>query len=323
VARRSWLSLVLLLSARPAEAKPTAGLELGWQAPSECPNEAGVREQIEGLVDAPIDMSAPRSVRADGQVTREDDGYHLELVLQDGELVGERTFDGDSCAEVTGAAAVAIALLLRSASEEAAAETTSRDPAAHTSTSNDATDPASEIAQGEERARLEVVLLAPTLSAGLGLFSSPSLRLGAGVALEPGRWRFALTGTWHPDLVLPVAEIPGTTVSASRQTISAAGCHFLLIDVVELAPCLTVSLQFLSAGGTGTDITPSQASTAWLALGPTAYNRLRLGPTFALTTYMGFEVETARPRLVIDGLGTVEQMGPLEFTVGMGTEWIF
>jgi hypothetical protein len=38
---------------------------------------------------------------------------------------------------------------------------------------------------------------------------------------------------------------------------------------------------------------------------------------------VGAQFETARPRIAIDGVGVVGQVGPAEATLAVGPEWIF
>jgi hypothetical protein len=101
------------LIATPALGEPNAALTLRWQAPAGCPQQAEVKERIRALIGST--RPAATSLLAEGTITQTDSThFHLKLVTRSGGLVGERTLDASSCANLTGAAAVSVALLLRS-----------------------------------------------------------------------------------------------------------------------------------------------------------------------------------------------------------------
>jgi len=351
VGPKPGLALAGLLLVSPALAEQETGLSLSYQAPPDCPSQAAVEAQISSLLAAPVEQDAPlRSIRADALIVERNERFQLELELHDGALLDRRQFEGATCEEVAGAAAVAIALLMRpneaasgaqpsgaaagastglgGAQTQAAASTVRAPAAADAGSPEAAAGTAGE--QDEQPARdddseraFHFLLLAPSVGVGFGLLPQPSVGLGAGLGIEPGPWRFVLSGFWHPELGFPIAEVAGGALEVRRQTVSALGCRWLLRGSFELAPCLSLSLQVLTARATGEAITSDQVGTVWLALGPTALGRVRLGKVLALTANLGVEIETARPLLIIEGLGTVEQVGPLELNLGLGLEWIF
>jgi len=310
-------------------------LELAWHVPPSCPSETAVRRQVDALVataEAPSTSAQP--LVAEATVTETDGEFRLDLLLRDGELMGRRTFTGTTCAEVTGAAAVAIALLLRpqptpEAEEEREGGAAEESPAVESGAAKDATpvEPPSTTPSTEEspaRARrLRLVLSAPTLEVGLGLLSVPSVGLGAGIGLELRRWRLGLLGLWHPEVELAVPGSQAAVARARRVTVRSTGCRWFATTQLEFAPCAILALEHLSAEASGDDLTSSPASAAWLALGVSALLRLRLAPSVTLVGQTGLSVQTSRPILVVDGLGRVEQIGPLELTLGVGAEWIF
>src|SRR5213078_3096462 len=107
-------ALVALLAPTRALAQSSEPpLDLHWDAPAGCPSERYVRDRIRKLAGSARSTDAP--VRAEATVTRSDDGqFHLDLAVHVGDLVGARKIDGRSCEDLAGAAAVALALLLRS-----------------------------------------------------------------------------------------------------------------------------------------------------------------------------------------------------------------
>ncbi len=100
--------VVSLVSAR---AHAQSSLELTWNAPSECPQEAVVRERLQALVGK--STSARRYLSATGRIERVGKRYRLVLSVREGADVRERTVNADSCNDLAGAAAVALGLLIR------------------------------------------------------------------------------------------------------------------------------------------------------------------------------------------------------------------
>jgi hypothetical protein len=111
---RQWTAMgVLAALTTTVAARADEPFELAWQAPPECPQRAAVRERIHALV--PRAMLERARLRAEGTITRPHARFRLRLVMHFGDVVGERTIDSDSCGDLAGAAAVALGLLLESA----------------------------------------------------------------------------------------------------------------------------------------------------------------------------------------------------------------
>lgn len=72
-----------------------------------------MRERIRALTGAT--RATPTGLQAEGTITQTDrTHFHLKLVTRSGGLVGERSLSASSCENLTGAAAVSLALLMRS-----------------------------------------------------------------------------------------------------------------------------------------------------------------------------------------------------------------
>lgn len=333
--RLRWVLTCLSLSA-PTQAE-NLGLDLHWQAPPPCPSDAAVREQIAELhAGREGEVPALRALRAEARVTEIDGSFHLDLLLIDGSLLGRRTFVGASCEEVAGAAAVAIALLLRSRASEENAEggAALADPAPETSGASPTggtaparagnADSAERASAGHEVGqRLRLIVSLPSVEFGLAALSRASVGLGGGLGIERGRLRFVLSGIWRPQLGLRVADLPGASALVGRVSASLVTCVWLTTGPLQAAPCWSTTGHYLSATAEGPGISSTSATSAWLALGPALLGRWRLSKQVALNGRAGLELQTARPILAIDGLGGVEQLGPLEIGIGLGAEWIF
>lgn len=117
----SWLIPALVLSALLLSAKAHAA-ELRFAAPPECAVSDGVREQVQGLTGGAL--AEVEGIDFELEVQKDGSSWNLILrTLRRGEsTAGTRRLSGSSCAEVTDAAAVAIAMAVNERpSTEAAA----------------------------------------------------------------------------------------------------------------------------------------------------------------------------------------------------------
>ena len=99
-------------------------------------------------------------------------------------------------------------------------------------------------------------------------------------------------------------------------------CRTVVRSRIELAPCVALSLEHLSARGYGPQIAPSSESALWIAAGGGGQARLPLAPWLTLVAGLDVQIQTSRPVITIDGVGSIEQLGPVAGTVLVGSEWI-
>jgi hypothetical protein len=343
-------ALVLPVRARAQSPEP---VELSWDAPPGCPHAREVRDRIRQLAGASKSSGTP--LRAEATVSRNDDGrLHLKLVVHAGNLVGERNIDGKSCADLAGATAINLALLLNaseplsesalagseqpgSASSAGAAAASSfgdarkQDAAGTSSQPAPAPKPEPQAQAPHAQApaddaattrRWRALIELPFASLGIGPLPRPSfgLSLGGGVSLE--RWRFlAETNAWLSQQLRP-SDHPGLGAKVGRIVASLRACRAVVPGRFELAPCLHVSVDHIWARGTGANVASRTAATTWVAVGAGAQARLYLAQWFSLVGEVDAQIETARPRISIDGVGYVGQLAPAAVTLRLGSEWI-
>ena len=356
-----------LLVATKAHAQPPS-LDLRWRAPAGCPQQRDVRERIEKLAGTKKVDEAKFS--AAGTVTQSDDArYHLKLVVRAGGLVGERNIESKSCEQLAGAAAVALGLLLQSGKSlssdsfgDSATNTVSHDgtngarsgdaasvtanaspdpnraPSAGTQTDATPRPPTSERAEAgsaeaaaagagsSRRVRLQV----PMVALGVGPLPLPSfgLALGAGVSVHD--WSFLAQVTKWSQQHLTVPGFPAFGADVDRVTVNVGACRAFRRDVFEVAPCLVMSVEHLSATSNGDRIVPRAAGVTWLAPGLGGEARVYFAEWFALGVAATGQVETSRPQISIAGtgagtgagVGEVGRVAPAAVTVLVGSEWI-
>ncbi len=305
-----------------------------------------------------------------------------------GGLVGERKLNASSCENLTGAAAVSVALLMRSAeplnegdltgkslndaTTPAGATTGSapatsstglparqptalrkqarqpqrprrrdrtrhpRPPAPQSRTrpeaKNDSQDPEdseappSEIIQRPIREpavrKARVLAQIPLAVMSVGPLPKPSwgVAFAGGASFES--WRLLLGGSAWLRQHVTSEQSPDFGADIDRLTGTFRACRTLSDSMFEVAPCLTLSLEHITARGTGAGVTARSEQATWLGVGAGAQGRLHLTSFLALLLGVDAQIQTARPVITVDGAGTVKQLGYGAFTATIGPEWI-
>ena len=335
-------------------------LTLSWKAPRECPQQAAVRARIDALV--PAAATSKERLEADGQIERVGRRFRLKLRMRVGELSGERRIESDSCNDLAGAAAVALGLMLQSAEPQSETEADATgaatppsaagtNPSTAGTTANaqppaPPTPPAASEDEGEDEQQegeqqedeqeaqdddrkrprdrgWAVLLHGPLFALDLGPLPEPSVggALGGGVLL--GDWRFALDFQIAPAQSVSVSGEPRLSADVSRLALEAWICRAWRADPFELSPCVTAGWERVTAEGTGSGVEARSTHASFVSAGAGLLGHLFVADFFALMLGVGAKVEGARPHVVVQGVGEVQQLGPAAFWLKAGPEWIF
>jgi hypothetical protein len=368
-----WCGLVAATAIAALPGPAQAEVALVWNAPAGCPSGAAVEERIRTIAGGSLGASAP--LRAEGRITRHGTRYRLTLIVRDGAVRRERIIDSNSCADLAGAAAVALGLLLRDAPK---AETTRPSPDATTSgeargqrttttTTTATTDGESRASPGSsapsaERSRnsrpsseqqtplseqqtltptdevpesaeepspsveateLRFVLRAPLLALDVGPLPAAVASLGAGVGIRYGSWHLTAVARVFQDETLWSTLIPEVGAQVEHMEAELWNCRAWSSGRFDVAPCLVLGLNRLTAAGTGPGVSARTQYSTSLTVGAAAAAHLHLFDWVALFATVGAGLETSRPRFVIDGLGEAGRWGPARLSAGVGSEWIF
>lgn len=334
----------------PRDARAEVPLELTWVAPAGCPRAGAVRERIRALAgEALRDM---HQLRAEGRVTREGSGYRLTLKVYEDGAAFDRTIESASCADLAGAAAVTLGLLLRrgaSAETPEGGEPASRSGAgsANAPTAAGASSPAASApndanrpsraeteATSDERtdesssesgsARgFQLFLRAPVLGTELLRLSPPAFGGGAAVGVRHQGWRVAVDARTFLERSLWSSEFPDVGVTVTPATLSLSGCRGFRRLPFELGPCLLLGVERLRFRGTGPNVATRDETLTSFVLGAGGAAHLYLSEWFALTLGAGLAVPSQRPRISLGGLGELRTLGAVKVDVSLGSEWIF
>lgn len=340
---RHWLaaSVLTTLTVTAAGVHADEPFDLTWHAPADCPQAPAVREQVRAL--APRAMLERGQLRAEGTITRVDARFRLRLVMQLGDITGERSIESSSCGDLAGAAAVALGLLLKSADQsdgEGAGTPETSDasgvggasqPHAPRSSEQSTEQPprapdAPPSDEEDQRSRAHaraarVFVHAPQLSADIGPLPRPSLALAAGAGVRVQGWELLA------DVRVPTKQRVDFADSLAAEldhfALSLDTCRAFTAPPLELAPCLTFGLEHVSARGTGAVEAPRSADTTWLSIGARAWGRWYMTRWLALAVGVGGRLEAARPSVEIDGLPRKQRLKPAALTLRAGPMLVF
>lgn len=319
---RGWrrgvaLGFLLGLLPRPAAAQ-SLPIELTWNAPPECPQQEAVLGRARSL----LGSKAPKldNVHAEGTIERRDEGFELTLSIDEGGKGGERKVWARQCEELSGAAAIALVLLLTTGEavphEEQGVTAPPLPPPPPPPPPPGDGPPA-----GSARS-WHLLAAAPQLAVAIGPLPKPALGLGVGLGFQGHAWSVRVLGQWFLNQAV-AAPIQPYGADVKRAAAGLWGCWDLHRDAWSLSPCLNASVEYLRATGFGPSLRPATQSETSFAAGAGAIGRLQVMDKLALMVGVGGQVELTRPVIVLGTIGTVRQLAPVSAIVQLGPEWIF
>jgi hypothetical protein len=278
-------------------------------------------------------------MHAEGRIESLRDRYRLTLAIHDGPVGGTRVIESASCDDLGGAAAVALALLVRIerssgaplteadlggfSLDHAQAPPSSRPLAPPTDRRRESAEkePTAPVAGPEPTSRKWHATFAPILSLDVGALPDPGYGVGLAGGFRHDAVRIVVTGTlWLSRNIATPAS--GFGADFERRTVELSGCRGWPIGRLEVAPCLTLSVDDVTARGTGAQVVSATRETAWLSAGGELAGFWHLNRWTALVLGIGGRFATSRPRFVIDGIGDVYEVSPAALGVFLGCEWI-
>lgn len=344
------LSLALLLASLGTASVAHAELALRWNAPPGCPQRQDVLEKIRAIAGAALQDGDALSV--EGNITREAGRARLELLVRDGERREQREIASESCSALAGAAAVTLALLLgvENAESSANGDPTAADPnASGTAERSVGSDAATQVrTRGEDAARTEnaeqdrgvaparsaraeassqrdwaFLVRAPIFAADVGPLPQPALGIGLGVGMRFRAWAVLLGAQLSREQSISsgLAQ-PGSGAELRRATGELLVCRGWRWGNLEASPCLGLSVEHVTARGFGDGVSARPRRALWPAPGISAALHWHTLKSLAFFASVSGHLELSRPRLLIQNLGEVRQLGPATLGAAIGLEWI-
>lgn len=108
-----------------------------------------------------------------------------------------------------------------------------------------------------------------------------------------------------------------------RRTGELSGCYSWRYGQFEGGPCLMMTLEDVTAEGSGRAVVDRQGHVSWLTLGLGARAAVFLTRWAALFVRPTAAFTTSRPTFAIDGVGPLYKVPPAATGVQVGSEWIF
>jgi hypothetical protein len=350
--RQAALALALATAWVLTAPAARAQLNLKWDAPPGCPRRSEVLNRIRALAGPSLEKT--ENLSAEGRITPANGRFYLTLLVRDGRDVRKRAIASDSCADLAGAAAITLALLL-GIDVSAAGPPADAAPRKHGSGTDgqgasnehgsedrgaqgDERGGGNRSAQGNESAARSpgpaespaprswnLLVRAPILAADLGPLPNPSVGAGLGVGVRYESWRLLLTGHAYLGQSVDATDTGdefGAGADLQRVTGHLSLCHGWRSSGFEIAPCLGLALEYVTAEGFGHRVSPEAQGALWPALSAGAIAHWY--PLKSLAFFAGVTgyLELSRPRLVIEGLGEIRQLAPLAAGTVIGVEWI-
>lgn len=333
-----------------------AELDLRWNAPRGCPQRQDVLEKIRAIAGSALDESEALSV--EGNITREARTARLELLVRDGERRERREIASESCSALAGAAAVTLALLLgvgngepsasdepassdpnaSGTTEQGASSVVAAEPRAQTGDSGAESDAArAENIEGDRNVAggrstgialspprdWAIVVRAPILAADMGPLPQPALGIGLGVGLRFRAWALLLGAQLSREQSISSGLAQeGSGADLQRATGQLLMCRGWRWGSVEASPCLGLSVEHVTARGFGDGVSPQPRRALWPAPGVAAALHWHTLESLAFFVSVSAHLELSRPRLLIQDLGEVRQLGPATLGASVGLEWI-
>ena len=350
---RRWFgalaALVALLGASRANAEPLqrGALSLEWTAPGGCPNRVEVVERIEALLGVRIDELRPEPIAAKADVRQIGPAlFELTLETHQSDQRFARSMQAPSCAELSDAGALVLALAIdptlaeRQARAGAAGPETSALPAE--TPAAPAAEPAATPPEKKPAPKPKVAVQTletadprdeppppspespPVPLAGaarlegvvdLGSVATLSAGVRASAALEVGAFRLGLGFLWLPPTR---SYVEGSTTQGGDIDLVAGqffGCRLALDGDFELELCADLELGRIHGSGVGTD-TQRDGSALWFGFGADLTGRVWVAKKLALTAGIGALVVPQGIEFTLENVGTAHDSSPV---VGRGT----
>lgn len=297
-----------------ARAAPTVPeLALTWQAPAGCPSSGDVQAQfarlLGGAARAPTGkhIAATLVVRSSAPET-----WTLELATVLDGAAGRRTLESDSCASVTSAAALILALMIDPAAAERAVAESAPAPPPPVAPPPKAPTILTFAPPETAPAPRTVFGFARVFAGGVAAFL-PSPAPAAGLALGARRRRLAaeLTVLATEERSAPAATLTPTAGGDFRLIAGGArACGELGGRAVIWSVCAGGELERLSGAGFGANagVSPEPKSALMGAGTGGLLVTLPLGPSFALALDLDAVIRVYRPTLEINTTDRVFQV---------------
>ena len=311
--------MLLLAALLPASAHAA---DIRWGGDDSCHREQQVTDQIESMIRGPLADAAVADFRIDVRAIQPGGTYLLRLGIhpRSGEASAERVIEGASCADVTDAAAVAIALTIGTPDDQQLPS-----PALASETTNHRAPVPTGAASPRPRAlrspESEPRTLKWLLAVGGALDSSASPKPvfggSARLALVAVRVRLEVEGTAFA--VSTVENAQGQGGDFRLMYGASLGCFIATPAEPKAVVCLGYEVGQLLAEGRGVKVAHDEAQLWHAARGEFGVS-WSLSTSWALGARLGGAVAFRRPRFVLDNPEAIHRPASVTLRSWLGVE---
>lgn len=270
-----------LLSVLLGFALAGAPIALSWTAPEECPDQAEVLREVELLTEG----RAQPALQAEAVAQAVPGGYAARLTTRQGEAIGERLLNAESCAELAKAAALVLAMAV---GREVRVQP---------------------VPAPAPRPGLPPFLFfaRPMLGGELGALSSPSALFGVSAGLMRGRVRAELRAFSSVAQRLEKGPKEGAAAELRRFSAGLRGCY-IPAQGQRLAFGLCAGGEVVSLTGRGVGVSdPQEGSALLVAARGGACLELALTERLFLHLDAAGGPASSRPAFAFEGFGVVHR----------------
>jgi hypothetical protein len=296
-----------------ADERPSVALE--WSAPSGCPSREEVEERILQLVgDAHSDgrLHARAHLANDGAAG----AFRGDVELATASEVSSRHLEGDSCAAVSDAIALIVALAIepRAGAPEPPAPSPQPSPPA------DVRPP--DVRPPDRKAARRWVFLAASGRLDVGALPAPAVGAEIAVGFRPRHVELEIGGAMLASARATLAVRPDKGADIRLTELGGRGCYEVLDAPLDFGPCVGLHARWLSAEGFGADV-PRDAMAVFGVASLGAMAKARLSSWIGLRLLAEAAFPLARPAFEIDNGGTVYYAQAVGLRLSFGAELNF
>jgi hypothetical protein len=286
-----------------------------WSVPEGCPGRASVLEGLAQLLEADA-TSWDRFEHVRGRITRGEAAFELELEFILGRRVERRTFATRDCADLSHAAAVALALVLDPAWDWTGEPTPTADAPKPEVLSRE-TDMGPVVAASEPRPTTSVELqLGAEAVIDTATLGPSAFGLGLNARARTSLWgtRFGVEafGVWLPEQSIEVR--PTDSVELGLTAGGVRACNW---PSLALGLCAEIEAGWLSASGVGAN-RGREVFDIWIAPGASLVLESRLFDALLLDSRVSLLAPLMRPQYLVNQTEGVHEVPAVAVRVAFG-----
>jgi hypothetical protein len=322
-------------------------VELTWDAPKECPQDAEVQQQLRQLV-GKFSGEKAVSFQARGTIESLDGHYRLTLNIVRGATNGARVIDSDDCKSLAKAASIVLALLVQkektlgrdlSESEISGQPDEPRDatrqssPVQAPAPAASAQPPIAESPQPQltsppvkASSPWHFLIRVPQAKIDFATLPRPGYGIGLGGGVSHQAWRAFITATYYPTQRLTSSGSDPYRMEFRRVSLDALGCYGWRSGEFEFAPCGTITADHVSAHAGGDYLISQDKGAFWLSIGAGFSGHLHLSRRLALVALTTGRIATNRAKFQVGAPVGTEQTHRVPLAIldiAFACEWIF